>query len=106
MDAHLGFPTKKIIEEMAELADSHLVGDAQHLFGDGDSHWGFLLYQAVHLFVEAFLVVVGQSCRYQYLGQMVTFVKYSFAYLFNRSHKFDYRQQRAAFKGYIVDEVH
>ena len=57
MDAHLGFPTKKIIEEMAELADSHLVGDAQHLFGDGDSHWGFLLYQAVHLFVKAFLVM-------------------------------------------------
>ena len=31
-DAHLGFPVEEIVEEMTELTDGHLVGDAQQLF--------------------------------------------------------------------------
>ena len=31
-DTHFGFPIEKIIKEMTELADGHLVGDAQPVF--------------------------------------------------------------------------
>ena len=46
-DAHLGFPVEEIVEEMTELADSHFVGDAQHLFnlfGDGVTHHQFFIH--------------------------------------------------------------
>ena len=46
-DAHLGFPVEENVEEMAELTDGHLVGDAQqlfNLFGDGVTHRQFFVH--------------------------------------------------------------
>lgn len=46
-DTHLGLSVEENVEEMAELTDGHLVGDAQqlfNLFGDGVTHRQFFVH--------------------------------------------------------------